>query len=1263
MTHPHLHRALAAALLAALAFEAPATGQDCVPQNWAAVNIAWAPTWDETLAANSDAVLSKQIAADPALHGVGHKALELRKIALLKAMVQRFATDKEKHVAAYLQMAGGSEGELREFCLQQIVRDFPAGGPLRAQAYAALIAQPFKDSIRRPWALQWQAMPGRVLELNARGGIADGDPVVTAALAQQSDLIGSQMRYDLAGDFFAHASRLSRTTPQAAAAAGELLAFLGHGKLAGDWFDKAKDNRANVLSIQVSRGILAGLPRDVDLQMRWEALSRSAGEDFDAEDLSNLLELAGRSQATVARSESHYLAFWRAVDLQLLTRGGPLASLRKTQDAAARNIAAELEREDARDELIALFRRCPWSAAVHQAMAATAERALRSGRYPWAAATFADVAAHAADGDLRRWASVGLWTAVAAQGDAEALEAAMTGVPAGDRFPWRGEQTPLAQIKKELLAGCRDGRPSSPDPSRALSRLPRRRVALPSAPAAWNGGQEAWDLAAHAPWPAAWVASRGGQTVAATGEGVTLFEADGSVRWTRSIPPTEHPPVEEEPAITHPGRFGPIQQRRAVTASSSAGAAAANGVICCLMNQTLPQSLAGLDAADGRVLWSSAALDQWKGLRVLSHPAIFDGRAYVLAASAEAQPMLSLVCAESADGRVVWRRAIGRAVDVPVELARASGEVTISRGAVYCVTHTGSIACCDVRDGSLNWIRGYAGAVQQARPAVQFSRCGSGPIVAGTTLLAAPRDHTGLLALDCRSGDVLWETPMTPSDQILAVVDGLLITMAPRWLAAVDIAHGSVKWRRGFERDIDAATVRDGEVLVAAGAALCRIDAGTDKTAEEETLASPAAQRLFLRDATLLEIVAPAFTAAAPAAAAQTPPKLSLPLARAWSAAAPQTTLIVPAPGQPQDRFYLLSGRRLACLSAEPPAAPAVVQILWQCILPAAAQRGCLAEGKLLLAGGADVAAVDATSGKVLWSVSLPFWTEHLDAGGAVAVAASAGGAWEPWAAAIDMATGRVLWTRCLGQSIRVGNQVVQAVAVGAGGDINIYTSAFFGGTGGAVPAQVVLGAGGTLKEIRRILPQEKAWPRHMNLFGGAICYVDAAATAREGTLAEQKPLSPWQRSLETSRFYKTPVDLLIKTAPGGSFATCMEKVYAFERSSGKETLYELPAGPIRWNCVVVEAAHCSDVTAVASFLHGRYLRKNDRSPEDRWAMFSQSKPALFIDLFDRASGRHLGRQELPGVTFDEETTQVKILNRMIVVADARSVQVFTGKP
>ncbi|MCE5328460.1 MAG: PQQ-like beta-propeller repeat protein [Planctomycetaceae bacterium] len=1272
----------------AAADDAPAA-QDCIPQNWAAVNISWAATWDATLEANSDAVLGKQIAADATLNSVAGEALALRKIALLKAMAQRFPAEKQKHIEAYLQMAAAG-GELRDFCLQQIVREFPAQPDLAAKAYAALIAQPFKDSVRRPSALQWQSMPEKVLAFNARGGIADSSPVVAAALARQGELIGAQMRYDLAPAFFAHAARLAKANPAAAAAAGELLAYLGHGKLAGDWFEKARDNRANVLSIQVGRGVLAALPRDVDLQMRWEALmrSRSATEDFDTADLSNLLEAAAKSQATVARSESHYQSFARAVDQELLTHGGQLTALRQAQDRVAGNLAAELAREDARDELLKLFRRCPWSAGVHEAMAGLAENALRSGHYQWAAATFADVASHAAADNLRRWASVGFWTAVAAQGDAGALEAVMAGAAPDARLPWRGAEATASQIKKELLLGCRGVRSAPPAPldaSRlAISQLPRRRITLPAAPAGWNAGEEAWDMAPHAPWPAVWVADRGPEIIAATSEGVTLLAGDGSSRWTRTVPAAAAPAVRaanEEPAVTHPPRFWPLRQRGAAMTSLPAGPGEKQAVICCLMNQTLPQSLAGLDAADGSVVWSSAALADWKGLRVLSYPAIFDGRAYVLAASAEAQtPMLSLVCAEAVDGRIVWRRTIGRAVDVPVELARASGEVTVSQGSVYSVTHAGSIARCDLRDGSLEWVRGYASAVQQARPAMQFSRSGRGPIVSGTTLLAAPRDHSGVLALDCRSGAILWEAPMTPSDRMLGVVDGVLITMASRWLAGVDVAGGGVKWCRPFERDIDAAAIRGGEVIVVAGERFYRVAADTGKTIEEASIdgqaetpmqgrglshgnahaTQPAVQRVFLGDGSLLEIAAPAF-AAAQAAPVAIPARLSLPLAQAWSAAAPQATVIVPPPGQADDRFYVISGRRLACLSARENA-PSSVQTLWECVLPAAAQRGRVAGGKVLVSGGSDVTAIDAAGGKVLWSATLPFWAEHLDVGGAVAAAASAGGEWEPWAAAIDMASGRLLWTCCLGRSIRVGNQSIKSIAVGAGGEVNVYASALFSGEGGAVPAQIVFDAAGGMKDIRRILPKEKAWPRHYDLADQTICYVAATSTAREAALADQRPLSPWQRPLETSRFYKTPVDLLIKTSPGGSFATCMEKVYAFDRAAGRETLYELPAGPTAWNCVVVEAAHCGDVTAVASFLHGRYLRKNDRTPETRWAMFSTSKPALYIDLFDRASGRHLARQELPGVTFEEETAQVKILNRMIVVADAQSVQVFAAK-
>jgi len=65
----------------------------------------------------------------------------------------------------------------------------------------------------------------------------------------------------------------------------------------------------------------------------------------------------------------------------------------------------------------------------------------------------------------------------------------------------------------------------------------------------------------------------------------------------------------------------------------------------------------------------------------------------------------------------------------------------------------------------------------------------------------------------------------------------------------------------------------------------------------------------------------------------------------------------------------------------------------------------------------------------------------------------------------------------------------------------------------------------------------------------------------------------------------------------------------------------------------------------------------------DRLIMVYDDHGKMYVDIFEHATGRRVGRQELPGMKCDDdhEATKVKILPEAIVIADIRGLHVLAG--
>ena len=283
-----------------------------------------------------------------------------------------------------------------------------------------------------------------------------------------------------------------------------------------------------------------------------------------------------------------------------------------------------------------------------------------------------------------------------------------------------------------------------------------------------------------------------------------------------------------------------------------------------------------LDATTGTRLWSTATRPDWRQLTPMSRPVAADGRVYVLTIPAGLAPnagagpgkepgppvMWQLVCMDGRDGRVLWTRTLGWQPYTLLDLARASNGITVHQGVVYCSTDMGLVARCDARDGCLDWVRGYASTPETDPRANAFSREGSRPLVADDTVFVAPRDHSGVLAFRCDTGECLWETIAVPSDRLLGVRKNAVLAVNARRLCALDRRTGKTMWSREFPEGTGSqgAMLEDDVVIVSAGK-LHRVAGANGSTVETVDLGPSAASvPVLLENGSLVGLKEPAPT-------------------------------------------------------------------------------------------------------------------------------------------------------------------------------------------------------------------------------------------------------------------------------------------------------------------------------------------------------------------------------------------------------------------
>jgi len=997
---------------------------DLLPAEPNAVTAEWRDSWDATLDA-SRARWAKELAATGQDASTRDARMGLRTAWLLEGMLERFEPTADQRIAAYRRIAAGY-GLIRTlslecsfsgracFFLRRLAEEFPGRADLAAEGLAGILDR--AGSVDRSAAWTDYATT-RLIALHGAGYIEADHPALARAWRARATMLRTRHR-------LAEADRaLERARELGGGGAWYDLERAELSLAAGRWGEALKRFRAvepNCPEEHASRVryLVAKLsepqeldapdyPRDLPQEVQWLAIRGREGAQPDV--IHALIQAAADGKAAIEPGAGADVSVWCDVDRALRRQpAGLLAALRRVQAAGAADAVSAAARSGDRQALFRAWRRHPWSAAVHEAMLAAAERMLRAGRAGLALRTFEDVRSHSADPSLRARARVGLWLAAAADGfSAGELRERFAAVADDLPLPWMGATARAGRIKQRILASLAIG----PRAGGQAAERPVRILRVPPAGAERGGVSAArYQLPALLASGHCRIRCGSGKAVVCGPNLLACYGADANrPLWVRAgRQPTVDRKEDHLPRVFPPYEAAIDERRVYARWGLDPTGRGLSG-------------LAAFDAETGRMLWAAD-----RGLYAVGNPAAADGRVYVFSLATELEPYsdVYLTCLDAATGRAVWRtRVVSREVRLwglesnergsRASATRFHAALAVHRGAVYCQSNLGFVARHDARDGLLEWRVAYPRAHLERIGGRVVYRRSPGPFCAGGAVVFAPQDFAGAFALDAETGRRLWGRAFVPSEDAAGLAGGAVVLHDGHALAAVDASSGAVRWLRHFAEPIEAqASSAGGRVCLAAGQTLHQLDAATGRSLAETAFApgEAVAATAVRADEVLALPGGPARMRAGGQPRPEARP-LRLPLSRCWrlKRTAPEL-LVPPAEAKLPGRVFIRSNNVLECLQATPSGG-----VEWQRPLPPRLLATEWLEGTILLVYPWRVVALDARSGAARWDTRLPFRIDaHLLRPPRLIVQTAA----TPWServfAALDLATGKLLWRRRL---------------------------------------------------------------------------------------------------------------------------------------------------------------------------------------------------------------------------------------------------------
>jgi outer membrane protein assembly factor BamB len=235
-----------------------------------------------------------------------------------------------------------------------------------------------------------------------------------------------------------------------------------------------------------------------------------------------------------------------------------------------------------------------------------------------------------------------------------------------------------------------------------------------------------------------------------------------------------------------------------------------------------------------------------------STPSIVGDRIYVLANQGLDNEFVEALSVT--DGKKIWSTTIGKVgnPDQQPNYPAARSTPTVDGDSIYALGSDGDIAALEKDTGKLKWKKNLRTDFGGVAGKWAYSES---PLIDGDTLVCSPGGSTAVVALNKKSGAVIWKATV-PSGEPAAYTSAMVIDtegikqyvqMLEKGLVGIDAKTGKVLWRANktvskFGATIPTPVVHDSEVYSAgsgSGGALVKLKSADGKVEPEQVYFSP----------------------------------------------------------------------------------------------------------------------------------------------------------------------------------------------------------------------------------------------------------------------------------------------------------------------------------------------------------------------------------------------------------------------------------------
>jgi outer membrane protein assembly factor BamB len=183
-----------------------------------------------------------------------------------------------------------------------------------------------------------------------------------------------------------------------------------------------------------------------------------------------------------------------------------------------------------------------------------------------------------------------------------------------------------------------------------------------------------------------------------------------------------------------------------------------------------------------------------------STPSIAGDRLYLI--TNEGKKEESALALDVKDGRKVWSKPIGKVgKNYGMDYPGARSTPTIDGDLIYALGSDGDLACLDAKGGDIRWHKSLRTDFDGEPGMWAYSES---PLIDGDVLVCTPGGKTAtIVALDKKSGNVIWKTPLEAADQaayasvIIVNIGGVkqYVQFLSKGLVGLDAKTGKFLWR------------------------------------------------------------------------------------------------------------------------------------------------------------------------------------------------------------------------------------------------------------------------------------------------------------------------------------------------------------------------------------------------------------------------------------------------------------------------------------